>query len=268
MSIRRNILKVALVFFVLFGCEEKMMQYEYTMYRDGYMKFWRDQMYDKYKNVFENGDFLIDTPEGDTLMRGKYHQGFKRGKWEYHPSETQIVFINWEKYTSENDSLEINHPEEWKLIKSKTRPFQATFGTKSNNKGDKYFIVLPHKKSDLEMNLKEYWGFANEQIHTGDSVKSHLLSEFSREDGEYYFSTYTIVRNNEELFVMNFLGETDSIIYDVTYSSLKEDINRKYTIFLDMIRSLRLEGKRFFTPYEQSTKIIDLKWPPDPEIIS
>lgn len=266
MSSRSVILKLLFVFVVTLGCEEKQIQYEYTLYRNESIRFWRDQIYDEYKYTLEDSDFLINTPEGDTLMIGKYQRGFKRGKWEYHTSDTQTVYVNWDKYTSGNDSLEISYPEEWQLKESKVRPFQATFKTTSNTKDDKYFIVLPHAKSDLGMSLKEYWNLFNKVTHSSDSVRSYLLRRFSREDGDYYFSTYTIVRNNEELFLFNFLGETDSTIYDITYSSLKEDVNRKYTIFLDMIRSLRIEKKRFFTPFGQSTRIIDLKYPPNPEI--
>ena len=127
---------------------------------------------------------------------------------------------------------------------------------------------MTHKKSELEMGLNEYWNLFNNETHSADSVSSHLLRKFSREDGDYCFSTYTVIRNNEEMFLFSFLGETDSMIYDISYASLKEDIDRKYIIFLDMIRSLRVGGKRFFTPFGQSTKIIDLKWPPDPETIS
>ena len=242
--------------------------YEFTMYVSGNIWFERDSVLEKHKFAVEGGDFLRTTYEGDTLMIGKYQHGFKIGIWEYHPTDTQTLYIDWDKYRTDDFSFEINYPKEWELIPSKTRPFQATFPTKSEMKDDKYFVILSHKKAEIDMSLKDYWNHSNHQIHTGDSVSSHLLIKFSREDGDYYFSTYTIVRNGEEMFIFSFLGETDSMIYDVSYVSLKEDITKKYTIFLDMIRSLRLENERFFTPYGQSTKIINLKWPPEPEIIN
>ena len=268
MSTINNTLKIAFVILISFGCENNTAQYEYTIYRDGHIRFLRESMNGKYKYSLENGDFLMDTPEGDTLVVGKYQHGFRIGRWEYHPSDTQTIYINWTKYHADDYSVEINYPEGWELIKSDVRAFQATFPTQSDVKDDKYFIILPQKKSELGISLNEYWNVFNKETHFRDSVKSHLLRKFSREDGDYYLSTYTVVRNNEELFIFSFLGATDSTIYDITYSSLKEDIDRKYTIFLDMIRSLRLENKRFFTPYDQSTKIVNLKYPPDPEIMS
>ncbi len=261
-------LKILLIVLVFVGCEDKTISFEYTMYINGNIWFNREPIIEKYKSAMENGDFLWDTSKGDTLMAGKYQNGFKVGMWKYHPSDSQTVYVNWEKYSSDDYSTEINYPSGWALVKSKTRPFQATFSTASEVKDDKYFIVLSHQKSELKMNLKEYWTLFNSETHSSDSITSYLLRKFSREEGDYYFSTYTIARNNEEMFLFSFLGETDSAIYDISYASLKDDIDLKYTIFLDMIRSLRVEGKRFFTPFEQNTKIIELQWPPEPEIAS
>ena len=171
------------------------------------------------------------------------------------------VYVDWLVYQGEGKSIEINYPKGWKVLKSNPLLFQATFPTKSLVKDDKFFVLIGQDKKKLGIDLWEYWELSNEETHSSDTVESHLLRMFSREDGNYYFSTYTILRNGERVFIMNFLGETDTMIYDITYSSLKGDNDRSYIIFLEMIQSLRIEERRFFTPFDQSTKIVELEWP-------
>jgi hypothetical protein len=264
----KKVVAFTLFCFCSSGCREEAKQYEYIMYRDGQIKFWRDPIIHSFESYLENGDFIVNTQKGDTLIAGAYQNGYKTGRWIYNPRDTLTVAIDWTTYHSDDYSIEINYPQEWKVIRSEERLFQSTFETTSKIKDDKYFIVLEHEKSDLNITLKDYWKLFNEETHAKDSVISHLLKKFSRKDGDFYFSTYTIARNAENLFVFSFLGETDSKIYDITYSSLKEDIDRKYIIFLDIVRSIKVEQKRFFTPFGQRTKIMDLNWPPEIEIIS
>lgn len=259
---------VVAVLIILTGCNKKSNLYEYAMYQNSYLKFWRESINQNIANKIEDGDFLVMTPEGDTLMFGKYKNGFKEGEWKYYPTNIKSIKVDWTKYNSEDDPLSINYPIGWQLIKSKRRPFQATFPTTSEMKGDKYFIILQHKEAEISMTLDKYWETYNQQTFQNDSVQSYLLRKFSRDEGEYFFSTYTIRRNSEELMIFNFLGEMDSTIYDITYSSLKDEEDKKYTIFLDMMRSLRVDNKRFFTPFDQSTEIIDLEYPPKPQITS
>ncbi len=264
----RTLSIVLIIILFLFSCKSDQFQYEYVVFHDGSIRFWRDQIGYEYKDKIENGDFLIDSEEGDTLKAGKIRNGFKVGKWKYCPSKTQTIYVDWSQYSSDDKLIEINYPQEWKVIESNSTLFQATFPSKSSIKEDKYFLVLEHNKKDLGIDLQKYWELLNKETHSSDTVESHMLRMFSREDGNFYLSTYSISRNNKKLFLLNFLGETETSIYDITYSSLKEDMNEDYVIFLEIVQSLKIREKRFFTPFEQSTKITNLEWPLKPEIIS
>ncbi|PTB95997.1 hypothetical protein C9994_09250 [Marivirga lumbricoides] len=256
--------KLIILIFIVFSCGDRTIKYEYTIYRDGKIEFLREPFNEGSKEFIEKGDFVMDSPDGDTLMLGKYSNGFKVGRWEYFPNDSQTVNIDWTIYENEKSGISINYPSDWKLINSSQRPFQAVFSTESEIKEDKYFILSFYLKKSINMTLDEYWNLYNSRTHSNDSVKSYLLRKFSQDSSEYYLSTYTVNKNNEEVFIMNFLGESDGKIYDITYSSLKGEVEKKFIVFLDMIRSIRFNGIRFFSPFKE-TKIIELNWPSKPD---
>lgn len=263
-----NSVKFLIFVVFLFGCKSDQIQYEYIVFIDGKIQFWRDRIESEYKDKMENGEFLIDSKEGDTLKAGIFRNGFKADEWKYCPSKTKTININWSQYSSNDNLIEINYPREWEIVKSNSTRFQAVIPSNSVIKDDKYFVILEQNKQDLGINLREYWELLNKETHSSDSVESHMFKMFSREDGIFYLSTYSIIRNNEKLFLISFLGETEKSIYDITYSSLKEDTDKNYIIFLDMIQSLKIDSRRFFTPFGQSTIITDLEWPIESERIS
>jgi hypothetical protein len=264
----RNSIKFLILIVFFFGCQSDQIQYEYVVFYEGDIKFLRDRIENEYKDKMEKGEFLIDSQEGDTLKSGLFRNGFKVGEWKYCSSKTKTISVNWLKYSSKDNLVETNYPQEWDIIESNSTLFQAAIPSNSLIKDDKYFVILEHNKQDLEIDLQDYWNLLNKETHSSDSVESHMFRKFSREDGVFYLSTYTIKRNSERLFLISFLGESEQSIYDITYSTLKEDKDKNYVILLDLIQSLRVEGQRFFTPFGQSTKITNLEWPMDTEIIS
>jgi hypothetical protein len=251
---------------VIVGCEKKTVNYEYLMHREGQIEFWREEMYYEGTDYEERGDFLVKDIEGDTLMNGMYDKGFKIGQWNYNSTDTNNFKIWWDKYSNDERQFYINYPKAWTIIKSEKLLFQSTFTTKSIIKNDKYFIVIPQNKNELEISLFDYWEIVKDKTLANDSVNTVLHRKFHQADNDFYFSTYSLLRNNEEMVLFNFLGESDSIIYDVTYSCLKSDLDIKYTTFLDMIRSMRIGNSRVFSPYNHATEIIDLDITEDPRI--
>jgi hypothetical protein len=51
------------------------------------------------------------------------------------------------------------------------------------------------------------------------------------------------------------------MIYDVTYSSLNEEYEEKHIIFFDMIRTMVLQGERFFSPFDPVKRFNSLQKP-------
>jgi hypothetical protein len=213
---------------------------------------WPQTLTENWKDVIENGAFTVDDESGNIIAEGKFMKGLRVGQWTYHPSDTQVIKIDWNKYEKQGGSVLINYPKDWETIEADERPFQASFPLKEgeNEKG-KYFIILSHNKDSIEMNLERYFSYYQSRMFDTEKITEYAFFEFkTAANKSFYFSRYVIERNGEEILAFSFLGENGPTIYDITYSSLNEDIAKKHIIFFDMIRSLVLEGKRFFSPFD------------------
>lgn len=254
------------IFLILFfSCEKKETFYEYLVIQNSDIKLWNIPFPDNWKNNIENGDWFIKTPKNDTIVQGKFVDGLRHGTWEYHASDTQKIEINWDDY--ENKVLKMNYPSDWKVYEANGRPFQAGLPSPENS-DDKYFIILSYDRDTVNMNLNEYWQLYNTKTFEKDSVKSYIQYKFEQDKNIFYYSEYTIVRKGEESLVFNFLGELNSKIYDITFSSLNIQDTKKRIIFFEMVRSLVIERHRFFSPYLKVDKIEELRFilPKSPQV--
>ena len=101
----RNLLKFSLILIALISCKSDEFQYEYVLFNNGDIRFWRDEIDSEYRDKIEDGDFLIDSAEGDTLKAGIFRDGFKIGKWTYYPSNKYQVYVDWLVYKGEGKSI-------------------------------------------------------------------------------------------------------------------------------------------------------------------
>ena len=153
MAIQR--IPLLFLIFSLCSCKEKMIAYEYVVFRDNSIKMWPDTIPANAKDDLENSDFSINDDQGKILASGKFISGLRVGQWIYHPSDTQSIKIDWKPYT--NDTVSINYPSDWTIYKSPQRPFQATFQSNSKIAKDKFFIIFPHNKDSIDMDLASYF---------------------------------------------------------------------------------------------------------------
>jgi len=253
------------------ACSDRKITYEFLVFRDNNIKMWTATVDELAGKEIENGDFVVDTPEKDIVSKGKFNKGLRYDEWVYHPYDTQTVKVVWTKYVSENDDGEINYPVGWEIHESKSRPFQASFPVESEILDDKYFIILQQFKDSIKMDLNSYWNLYNTKAFNAQQVEEYALFKLETVNAKvFYFSRYIIKRGEEKILMLNFLGERESKIYDITYSSLTTEYEKKHIIFFD-IRSLILEKKRFFSPYDPIKKFQQIEKPKDkadPTVIS
>lgn len=258
-------LRGATLIFILgsvFSCTEKKVVYENLAFRNNNVKMWRDTIPAKWKEIIENGEFTTDDERGNIIAQGNFKNGLRVGIWTYHPSDTQTIEIEWAKYSNNDQTVIINYPKTWDIHEVDKRPFQATFPTTSEIKKDKFFIIMPQNKDSIGMDLEGYWRHYNTIAFEDEKTKEYALFKFeTASDKSFYFSRYVLERNNEEILIFSFLGEIGSTIYDITYSSLSEENERKHIIFFDMLRSLTLEEQRFFSPYDPVKNFRQLEKP-------
>lgn len=260
----QRVITLILITVVCFSCgkKESKVPYEFLVFRDDNIKMWTDTIPLDMKDLMEGGDYEVNDKESGVIAKGKFSNGFRIGQWTYHPSDNQTVRIDWSKYSNDTSRTIVNYPREWTVHEIATRPFQATFPTHSKIKKDKFFIVFPQPKDSIGMDLKRYWRHYNVVAFEDEEVKEYALFEFETSSGKsYYFSRYILKRNNEEMLILNFLGEKGATIYDVTYSTLNEDYEEKHIIFFDMVRTMVLQGERFFSPFDPVKRFRSLQKP-------
>lgn len=231
---------------------EGWVVHDILFFRDNAIKMQSDTISTSFKQAIENGKYVLDDEHGRVISEGRFNAGFKEGQWIYHPTDTTIIKIDWLKYTNDSTGVEINYPKDWKTLHDPGRPFQASFPLKEgeNDKG-KYFIILSYNKDSVDLDLYGYQQYYKSQMFSMEKVKEYAHFVFETTSGKkFYFMRYVVQREREEVLIFTFIGGKDSEIYDITYSSLNEDYENKHIIFFDMIRSIRLRGEWFFSPYD------------------
>lgn len=241
--------------FLLGACkrkEEKKIVREILFFRDNNIKMQPDTIPVSFKQAIENGKYILNDEHGSIISEGKFNAGFREGEWIYHPTDTTTIVIDWAKYVNDSSRVEINYPENWKVLKDPERPFQASWPLRADeNDKWKYFIILSHKKDSIDFDLYGYQQYYKSQMFATEKVKEYAHFLFETASGRrFYFMRYIIQRQEEELAIFTFIGDSSSEIYDITYSSLHERNEEKHIIFFDMIRSFRLNGGWFFSPYD------------------
>jgi hypothetical protein len=232
--------------------DEKKIVREIIFFRDNGIKMQADTIPITFKDALENGKFTLDDDQGRAISEGRLNKGFKEGRWIYHPTDTTTVKIDWAKYSNDRAGVEINYPETWTVLEDPERPFQASFPLKQReNRKGKYFIILRHDKDSINLDLYGYQRYYKSRTFSTEKVKeyAHFLLE-TTSGRQFYFMRYIIERDKETLSICTFIGEAGGNIFDITYSSANEEQDRKHIIFFDMIRSLRLKGDWFFSPYD------------------
>jgi hypothetical protein len=231
--------------------DEKVVR-EVLFFRDNGIKMQPDTISVSSKQAIENGKYTLNDEYGKIISEGKFNDGFREGEWVYHPTDTTTIAIDWSKYVNDSSKIEINYPKNWEVIEDPDRPFQASWPLKAdeNSKG-KYFIILYHNKDSIHLDLYGYQRYYKSQVFETEKVKEYAHFLFETVSGrKFYFMRYIVQRQEEELSIFTFVGDNGSEIYDITYSSLNERNEEKHIIFFDIIRSFRLNGKWFFSPYD------------------
>lgn len=205
-----------------------------------------------FRNVLENGKFKLNDDHGNMISEGVFKEALRDGKWIYHPTDTTTIFIDWATYLNDKSKIEINYPENWKIIESAGRPFQAIFPSKGavEEKG-KYFIILSHDKDSIDMDLDGYQRHYKSQMFSTENVLEYVHFMFETASGKkFYFLRYIIKRQDEVFSIFTFIGNKGSKIFDLTYSTTNANDEERHITFFDMVTSLQLNGEWFFSPYD------------------
>jgi len=250
---------IVILFLSFLSCNENTGLYEYLVFRNNNIKIWTNPITENLKQNYENGSWTINDEKGNILAEGHFQSGFKKGKWTYFPLDTLSIDINWKKYDS--NAVEINFPSSWRIIESyeQERPFQAEVPTISKKVNDKCFLIITYSKDSILLDLEKYWEeYKNTTFDTEVVKEFALFSLLSSDNNLFYFSRYIIHRGEEEMLILSFIGETEKNIYDITLSSLNTEYEKKHIIFFDMLRSLKINEKRFFSPFDPIIKMKNL----------
>jgi len=267
--VRINILFLLLVLLVN-SCtrkEDEEVIYEVVYFRDSSIRMQTDTVLVSSKHSIENGKYTLSDDHDRVISEGVFNEGFRDGRWIYNPSDTTAIEILWLKYTNDSSKVAINYPNRWRILEDPQRPFQASFPLSNDEaKAGKYFIILSYNKDSINLDLDGYQRYYKSQMFSTEKVKEYAHFVFETASRKrFYFMRYIVKRDDEELSIFSFIGDKGSQIYDITYSSSSKDEVRKHIIFFDMIRSLQLEGKWFFSPYDPVKQFDRLEYKDNPQ---
>jgi len=88
-----------------------------------------------------------------------------------------------------------------------------------------------------------------------DTILSKVNTLIKGTSRDYYLSIYILKKYNEELLIFNLLGDSEDMIYDITFMTNNLEPEKKFVTFLEMCQTARLRDFRFLDPFDQITEI-------------
>jgi hypothetical protein len=225
-----------------------------------------------YKNLPMSGnvntgevEFKFQDKSNDLLMIGDMKNGIPAGQWKYNIYPDSIIDIEWNSYTNKNESFKIIYPTGWHVFPSKKGLFQVSMIQDTASLNDNYFLILSHDKTTYKDLTKIKYLKKFVSSLSKNTVKKYTNHSIVDEDSsKYFYSYYQLNKDEKSVLILNFLFDKNNTIYDVTLSvddkNISQSINDRFlsrynVIFLEMVRSIRINGERIFSPFKKIIKL-------------
>jgi hypothetical protein len=246
----RNFLLIYL-FFIALSCQTKeKIIYENLVYTKEAIKMWTDTIDESASSDYQNGKFNVGDSSGRVIASGQFVNGFRSGSWTYEPETGRKILVDWVIHNTPEKKIAVNVPEDWTVLQQKERPLIAVFPTDTaENRKGYYFVVQSFVKDSVKMNVDEYFEYYRTEMFS-DSIQAYAFYKFETHSGRSYYFARFIAHRDKDVLILVFLGMHNEKLIDVTYVSSIRDSDRKHIVFFDMIRSLVLDDRRFFSPFD------------------
>lgn len=248
---------LSLGWLVLFSCTKSQnVPYEFIVFKDKELKVWHENLQASMIESLENGYQTIRTEDNTVISEGLFDQGFKKGLWKYYPNSGKASSVEWTFHRDSTHHFEMNYPTDWKVIPGKERPFQAVFPRDPIDSLEGcLFVVQEIRQDSINASLEEYQNSYQYQSFKRKDIKDYSNTVFLTGSGRtFYLFNYLITERSQEMVALAFLGELDGKIFDFTYVSQNVGADLKLVVLLDIVRSVRVNGVRFFSPLDPINK--------------
>ncbi|GJM62916.1 hypothetical protein [Persicobacter diffluens] len=247
-----------IMFFVLISCQNDEFGYTYlsSYYLDGEPITLTGQTDND--TGLETNDWNFDLTNGKNISKGRFLEGMRIDNWIYTLHRDTSMVVDWIIFRDPIKGIKMSYPKIWHVNKETPRVFEATFETVSPIKRSKFFAVTYNIKDSIKMNMKEYLDYSTNKLAQEERLKRHYTFEIATDKDTTYYSITKLVRNNENIMILDYLFEKDDKIIELTYSTLDIETEFKNQIFLDIVSCFYYEQKRAFDPLTRSEIIIKL----------
>jgi hypothetical protein len=240
---------------ILLGCESKKVTYSLLFADNASIVMDTQEIPEtNFNGLNESGTWSHELNQV-VYSKGTWENGLKKGIWKYNTGEREFD-ITYAYYKDAVSNFQISYPTNWKIYE-KLNPsslFSVSDTTENGDRRTKLFIVLAHDKVKIDKTLKTFNDYLNESMLT-DSILAKKSYKIIGAKREYYLNVYRIKKYGEELLTFNLLGDSDFIIYDISYKTLNINSEEKLLRFLEMSLTARLNCYRFLDPLDKIERI-------------
>lgn len=250
------------IFVLMWACKERQVSYSLLFADDTSMLVDNQTIPQaKFQGRNEQGTWSHEL-NSVVYSKGSWDNGLKKGIWKYDIGEDQFD-INYDTYEDPITNFQISFPFNWRIYEKldPSSVFSASDTTENGDRRTKIFVVLAHDKKKIEQTLPSFNEYYNE-LAAEDTVLVSQNFKIVGKTRTYFLNLYVLKKYSEELLVLTLLGESNSIIYDVTYKTRNERSEEKLLRFLEMCLTARINDFRLLDPLDQIDKIekIEVNW--------
>ena len=253
-----KIAKICIILVLFTKCSNQNIKY--TLYFDS----------DDILTGIYQGDFIKSaqgqTVESDSVLiylnkdlfsSGKFNKGLKTGNWNYMINDKRFN-INWDYGGIKGESMFINFPINWEF--SKLEGFDIALNTTlvKNKYTNDYLTIRSFAIDSLEhLQFKLFYYQLFQDFESKYKIiKINASYEFKNEDNLFYYQEVDAEIKSERVSMYTVAFEYESKYYVCNYSFTNDkDKLKNRIIFSDIIKSIRVDGKRCYNPLEK-TKIV------------
>lgn len=206
----------------------------------------------------ETNNWNFALKNGKNISKGRFLEGMRIDEWMYTLHRDTSMKVDWSIFRDNSNDIKMSYPKNWSVNKETSRLFEATFETISPIKYSKFFAVTYNNKDSIKMTLQEYLYYSTNKVAQEEKLKKHYSFEIVNKKDTSYYSIIKLIRNNENIMILDYLFERDNKIIELTYSTLDIETEFKNQIFLDMVSCFFYEGKRAYNPMNDNEITIKL----------
>ncbi|MDW7691100.1 hypothetical protein R9C00_19895 [Flammeovirgaceae bacterium SG7u.111] len=191
----------------------------------------------------ENGEFTISSDS--LLINGKYKQGQKLGTWFYKIDSSEFK-INWKSCNVHDINMSFSVPEDWDIYDRDGVVVLAALPQQDKKNPREFLKIIKYPKEELDLTSSVGQCFLQTQ-NDYNLISSKPLRIVDIENVMSYYLRLELDNNTHFLFYFFEYGDD---IYQVSFLTLKQNLNINFFLFFDIIHGMMLNNKKIFSPYK------------------